>query len=67
FAYFLNSFMPLSENYAGWAKLSPFYYYQTSNPLVNGMAWGDAAVLAGIFIVLIAASIPLFQRRDLRG
>jgi len=67
FAYFLNSFMPLSENYAGWAKLSPFYYYQTSNPLVNGMAWGDAAVLAGIFIVLIALSIPLFQRRDLRG
>ncbi len=67
FAYFLNSFMPLSENYAGWAKLSPFYYYQNSNPLVNGMAWGNAAVLAGIIIVLIALSIPLFQRRDLRG
>jgi ABC-2 type transport system permease protein len=67
FAYFLNSFMPLSENYAVWAKLSPFYYYQSSNPLVNGMNWTHGAILAGIFISLIALSIPLFQRRDLRG
>jgi ABC-2 type transport system permease protein len=59
--------MPLSENYEGWAKLSPFYYYQSSNPLVNGMNWTHGAILFVTFIGLIALSIPLFQRRDLRG
>jgi Fe-S cluster assembly ATPase SufC len=27
----------------------------------------DAAVLVGAFLVLVALSIPLFYRRDLRG
>jgi len=31
------------------------------------MNWGHAGVLAGLTVVLIALSIPLFQRRDLRG
>lgn len=63
--YFLFSFMPLSENYAGWAKVSPYWYYLGSDPLVNGMAWGHAAVLAGLFVVLVGLSIPAFERRDL--
>lgn len=65
--YFLWSFMPLSENYAGWAKISPFHYYLGSDPLVNGMNWGHAAVLTAIFLGLVAASLPAFQRRDVRG
>ncbi len=59
--------MPLSENFAGWAKISPFHYYLGSDPLVNGMHWGHGAVLAGVFVVLVAASLPAFQRRDIRG
>ncbi len=66
-AYFAFSFLPLAESLAVYAKWSPFHLYLGSNPLTNGMAWGDAAVLAGIFAGLIALSIPLFQRRDLRG
>jgi len=66
-AYFVFSFLPLSDQLANWAKLSPFYYFLGSNPLVNGMNWGHAGVLAGLTVVLIALSIPLFQRRDLRG
>ncbi|MGH3650859.1 MAG: hypothetical protein ACRDU9_09145 [Acidimicrobiia bacterium] len=38
-----------------------------SDPLATGMAWGDAAVLVAIFVVLVGRSIPLFERRDLRG
>ena len=64
--YFVWSFMPLSENYAGWAKISPFHYYLGSDPLVNGMHWGHAAVLTGLFVLFVAASIPALQRRDLR-
>jgi ABC-2 type transport system permease protein len=66
-AYFVWSFFPLSEAFAGWTVISPFEYYLGSDPLVNGMAWGDAAILAGLFVVLVAVSIPLFSRRDLRG
>lgn len=66
-AYFVWSFFPLSEAFEGWAVISPFEYFLGSDPLSNGMAWGDAAVLAVVFVVLVAVSIPLFERRDLRG
>lgn len=66
-SYFMFSFFPLSETFAPWAEVSPFTLYLRSDPLTNGMAWGDAAVLAAVFVVLIGVAIPLFQRRDLRG
>lgn len=66
-SYFAESFFPLADSFEPWAAISPFHYYLGSDPLTNGMPWGDAAVLAAIFVVLVAASIPLFNRRDLRG
>ncbi len=65
--YLVNSLLQLSERLAGWAKWSPNYYYLTSDPLVNGMHWGHAAVLAALVAGLILLAIPLFQRRDVRG
>jgi ABC-2 type transport system permease protein len=64
--FLLNAFLPLSDRLAGWAKVSPFYYYLGSDPLVNGMHWGHGALLAGLAVALIALSVMLFQRRDLR-
>ena len=64
--FLLNAFLPLSDKLAGWAKASPFYYYLSSDPLVNGMHWGHGALLAGLAVALIALSVMLFQRRDLR-
>ena len=66
-AYFMFSFFPLSATFEPWSKLSPFSLYLGSDPLVNGMAWVDAAILAVVFVALVALSVPLFQRRDLRG
>jgi len=66
-SYFVFSFLPLSDRFAGWARLSPFHLYLGSDPLNNGMAWGDAAVLFGLFVALVLVSVPLFSRRDLRG
>jgi ABC-2 type transport system permease protein len=60
------SFLPLNESVAGFAKLSPFYYYLGSDPLLTGMDWGHGAILAGLALGLIALSVILFQRRDLR-
>jgi len=62
----LNAFLMLSDSLAGYAKWSPSYYYLTSDPLMTGMDWGHGAVLAGLTLVLVAASVALFQRRDLR-
>lgn len=66
-SYFVFSFFPLSEAFAPWAQLSPFDLYLGSDPLSNGMAWGDAAILTAIFLALVVVSVPLFKRRDLRG
>ncbi|MGD2100743.1 MAG: ABC transporter permease subunit [Acidimicrobiia bacterium] len=66
-AYFMFSFFPLSDTFAGWAKYSPFDLYLGSDPLNNGMAWGDGAIMFGLFLALVAVSIPIWSRRDLRG
>ncbi len=66
FVFFLvNGLLPYSE-FAGWEKISPFYYFLSSDPLLNGMHWGHGALLAGVTVALIALSVPLFNRRDLR-
>ena len=64
--YVLNAFLPFSDRLIGYAKVSPFYYYLTSDPLMNGMNWSHGAVLTALTIMLIVLSVILFQRRDLR-
>jgi ABC-2 type transport system permease protein len=65
--YMMNGFLPLNESTEAWAKLSPFHYYLSSDPLSNGMAWGHAAVLLGLFVFGVAVAIATFNRRDLRS
>ena len=64
--YLANGFLPFSEGLEGLAKLSPFHYYLSSDPLLNGMNWAHGAVLLGLFVALVAAAVMLFDRRDLR-
>ena len=64
--YIANGFLPLNDNTAAWARLTPFHYYLSSDPLNNGMAWGHAAVLAALSVVSIVAAVVSFDRRDLR-
>ncbi len=66
-AYLANALLPLAENLAGYARWSPFHYYLGGEPLTEGLDWGHALVLAVLFVLLVAASVPLFERRDLRG
>ncbi|MCJ7780371.1 MAG: ABC transporter permease, partial [Acidimicrobiia bacterium] len=62
----LNALLPFNDRLVGYAKVSPFYYYLTSDPLMNGMSWSHGAVLTALTIILIVLSVVLFQRRDLR-
>ncbi len=66
-AYFANAFIQVNESIAGWARLSPFYYYSQGDPLANGINWGNAAILAVACVAVLAATIPLFQQRDIRN
>ena len=58
--------------YAGteWlSRLSPVYYYNLSKPLVPSYGTNAAAMLGllGLSILLSAAAIWLFARRDIAG
>ena len=64
-SYFAWAFLPVNERLADWAQLSPFHYFLGSEPLVNGMAWGDAAILLGLSVLIVGISLPFFDRRDL--
>jgi ABC-2 type transport system permease protein len=62
----VNSFATLSDSFAGLAKVSPFYYYLSNGPLTNGIDWGHVVILTAIAAALVAMSVVLFNRRDLR-
>jgi ABC-2 type transport system permease protein len=64
--YLMNAFLPLSDSLAGYSKWSVFYYYSNSEPLINGLHLGHAALLAGLTVGLVVAAVRLFDRRDLR-
>jgi len=65
-SFLINSIAILNDTVEGLAAFTPFDYYLTSSPLNNGMHWGHAGVLLGAVLVLVAAAVWLFDRRDLR-
>ena len=46
--------------------ISPFYYYNENNPLLNGLNLAHAAVLVVVILLLASLAYWGFQRRDLR-
>ena len=46
-------------------KASPWYYYAASTPLLKGLEWAHAGVLAAIAIALPVAGGVVLNRRDL--
>ena len=64
--YVVNALLPFSESVEGLAKVSPFYYYLSSDPLNNGMNWAHGAVLTVLSVILIIGATVAFQRRDVR-
>ena len=66
-AFAMNSFVPLSDSLAGLAKLSPWYYFNSGDPLANGVDPGQLLVLGAAALVILALGLGVFNRRDLRG
>lgn len=63
--YLLNAFIP----FVGWLRparfVTPFYYYQGNDPMLNGLSAAHALALAAGAVVLTGIAVWAFDRRDL--
>ena len=66
-SFFAVGLLPLVEGLEDLARVFPWYYFDSSEPLYNGVNWGHIGVLlAGSIAFTIAAVIGL-NRRDLKS
>ena len=65
--YIGSGVFPLIEGLGNWAKIFPWYYFSSSQPMLNGVNWGHIAVLGGVSVLLTVVAVVGVNRRDLRG
>ncbi len=58
---------PLIEGWESAAKVFPWYYFDSSQPVVNGMSLGHLGVLFGGSALFALAAYIGVNRRDLKG
>jgi ABC-2 type transport system permease protein len=63
-AFLLYGLAQAVDSLRGWDKLSPFYWFQDSDPIGTGFDLGHLLVLAAATAVLTTAAVLLFDRRD---
>jgi ABC-2 type transport system permease protein len=63
-AYFINTLATGVEALRNLKYATPFYYYGSGLPLVEGINWSHAGLLSGIALVLIVLTVRSFERRD---
>lgn len=64
--YLAASLLPLVESVDWLAEFAPWYYFSASQPVINGVDWGDVAVLGSVVVVCFAIAYLGIARRDLR-
>ncbi|MCB1027986.1 MAG: ABC transporter permease subunit [Microthrixaceae bacterium] len=63
----LGSLLPLIDS-LDWVKyLSPWHYYDGSDPIVGGIDWADLAVLGTLAAIGMAAALVSVRPRDLES
>ena len=65
--YLINSLSPVVSAIKPFRVLSPFWYVLGGDPLSNGLAWRDLAVMAGLSLLAAAVAVVGFDRRNLRS
>lgn len=66
-SFFAVGLLPLVEGLENLRKAFPWYYFDGSDPIYNGIAWDHLAVLASASVVLLVAAVVGFGRRDLKS
>jgi ABC-2 type transport system permease protein len=64
-AYLASGIIPQVEGLEWVRNLSPFHWYNGSDPLVNGVQPGHLLLLGATTALLVAAGVWGFQRRDI--
>ena len=64
-AYVLNTFAVGIDALRGLRWATPFYYYGSGLPLVDGIRWWHFGLLAGVAAGFFALSLWAFARRDI--
>ena len=64
--YLLNTLGQINETLEPYRALSLFHYTGGTTPLGRGLGAADVAVLVGTTLVLLAVTVVLFERRDIR-
>lgn len=64
--YLLNTLGQINETLEPYRVLSLFHYTGGTTPLGRGLGAVDVAVLVGTTLVLLAVTLALFERRDIR-
>ncbi len=59
--------LPLLENGADYVKAVPWHYFVGSDPLLNGVSWGDLGVLLAACALFFGLALYGLNRRDLKG
>lgn len=62
-----SGLLPLISGAEDFAKIFPWYYFDGSQPAINGIDWGHMSVLIGASILLFAVAIFGVNRRDLKA
>ena len=65
--YLINSLSPVVSGIKPFRVLSPFWYVLGGDPLSNGLAWRDLAVMVGLSLLTAAVAVVGFDRRNLRS
>ena len=66
-SFFAVGLLPLVEGLEDPRKAFPWYYFDGSEPVYNGIAWGHLLVLVVASAVLLVVAVVGFNRRDLKG
>jgi len=67
FMFLVNGLAPQVDSIAWMQKISPFYWFDASGTLRNGLDPAMTALLAGVTVGLVVAASVAFNRRDVRG
>ncbi len=59
--------LPMLDGGEDWAKLLPWYYFNGSDPLNNGIDWGHIGLLLGFAALFAVVAVVSLNRRDLKG
>ncbi len=63
-AYLLNAMAPLADVLEPSRKFSPFYYYNSDDPLSNGLDPLHVLVMSAMVAIFLVISAVTFERRD---